>query len=533
MHNFNVKMIKATIFLLVFSVVVIMISGMKLLENNYYWRNQYFLMHLNYAKNKIAYFNYEHGNLKNWVMSERLEKVSAENFSEKRADSVPILLYHGVIEDPEWEPDGVNIKFANFREHLFALKKAGYQTIKLDEYLAFSKGEKELPPKVFMITFDDGRKDSYYPVDPLLKLLDFSAVMHVITGRSLGAENEDTVFHLSKMELEKMFESGRWEMESHGKDDHGMELIDEGGGRGHFLSNKLWLETEKRLETDAEYKNRIRRDLLGSKKDLEKNLKNSTLAFAYPFGDFGQSTLNFPESRELLVPIASSVFPITFYQAGGSDFPVNYADNKHSLAKRINLDEETSADELLWMMEKTGAKQLDYFDDFSENNGWLSGWGIVKLLQNTLIMGGTKETGSALTFLTGSYLWENYKLEADIRVEGGNAFTLSGRYKDGNNYVSCNYYDNRIVLEQKVSGVDSEKIEDSLPTNINGHEKIKVGISVQENTASCFLDDKEIITGTIEPTLGYGGISFNIWDSLPEKNAYLFINDLRVSKLPE
>ncbi len=524
-------MIKTTIVLTVFSIVVIMISGMKMLENNYYWRNQYFLMQLDYAKNKLAFFEYKNNGWLGWTKNKKSDNSDLSLQSKNETGSIPILLYHGVIKDKKWKPDEVNVSLEDFREHMFALKKAGYQTISIADYIAFSKKEKALPPKVFLLTFDDGRKDSYYPVDPILRALGFTAVMHIITGRSLGEKNSDGVFHLSELELEKMIDSGRWEMESHGKEDHGMEIINAQGDKGHFLSNKLWLEKESRLETKLEYENRIKKDLLESKNELEKKLEISTLAFAYPFGDHGQASVNFPESDEFLVPTANAIFPVTFYQAGSSEFPVNYPGEGYSLTKRINVNSDVSATKLLWIMEKTQNKSLDYQDDFSTNNGWMPGWGLISVARNTLAISPTKTEDSALTFLGGSYLWEDYLFEADVRIKNGNAFTLNGRYKDGNNYISCNYYTNRIVLQQRVAGANSEEIEDSLPTNLSSSKKIRVGISIIDNTASCFLNGKKIITGEINTKSNHGGISFDVWSSIPNKKAFLFVNDLKVSKI--
>lgn len=529
MHDFNVKMIKITIVLAVISVVVIMISGMKMLENSYYWRNQYFLMHWDYVINEISFFQYKNEGLLNWLKNTKNKSNDDIQIIEK-ANSIPILLYHGVIEDDNWKPDGVNIRLSDFREHMFALKKAGYRTISVEDYLAFSNGEKKLPSKVFMLTFDDGRKDSYYPVDPILRALDFTAVMHVITGRSLGKDNEKGVFHLSQLELGKMIKSGRWEMESHGRDDHEAEIIDAQGTTGHFLSNKLWIEKEGRLETDIEYEIRIKKDMLESKNDLENKLGIANLVFAYPFGDYGKASVNFPESSNILVPVATSIFPITFYQVGSSEFPVNYAEGELSLSKRINVNSEMSANELIWMLEETQTKPDEYADDFSKNNGWMAGWGTIGVLKNTLIIGTTENEDSALAFLGGSYLWDNYFLQADVRVKGGKAFTLNGRYKDGNNYVSCNYYDNRVVLQQKFKGVSSTELETEILTGLSKDKKSKVGIYVVGNKANCFLNGKNVLTGEISPQLSHGGISFNIWNSIAQEKAYLLVNNLQVSK---
>src|SRR3989344_2575986 len=52
-----------------------------------------------------------------------------ENHAAKdRAKSIPVLVYHGVLDDP----DGVNILLKDFKAQLFALKKSGWQTITLE-----------------------------------------------------------------------------------------------------------------------------------------------------------------------------------------------------------------------------------------------------------------------------------------------------------------------------------------------------------------------------------------------------------------
>ena len=113
--------------------------------------------------------------------------------SDQYAKSIPVLLYHGIIE----KPDGENMLIDNFRDQMFALKKAGWQTVSIEDFYKFMKGEKNLPEKSFLLTFDDGRKDSYYPVDPILKALDYNAAMFVISGRSLCEESKTSQFNIS------------------------------------------------------------------------------------------------------------------------------------------------------------------------------------------------------------------------------------------------------------------------------------------------------------------------------------------------
>ena len=76
------------------------------------------------------------------------ETVSAGNQqSELAAKSIPVLLYHGIID----KPDGANILLENFKDQMFALKKAGWQTITLDDFYAFMRGEKQMPDKSFLL----------------------------------------------------------------------------------------------------------------------------------------------------------------------------------------------------------------------------------------------------------------------------------------------------------------------------------------------------------------------------------------------
>ena len=98
------------------------------------------------------------------------------------AISIPILLYHGITDEP-YKGD---ILLEKFRDQMFALKKAGYHTITLEEFYKFQKGEINLPQKSILITFDDGIKRSFYKADPIFKALGFKATMFIITKYSLN-----------------------------------------------------------------------------------------------------------------------------------------------------------------------------------------------------------------------------------------------------------------------------------------------------------------------------------------------------------
>src|SRR3990167_8963661 len=134
----------------------------------------------NYLVSVASVFNF------NTVYSENIFSGDSQY-----AKSIPVLLYHGIIENA----DGSNILLEDFKNQMFALKKAGWQTVNIEDFYAFMRGEKQVPDKSFLLTFDDGRKDSYYPVDPILKALNYRATIFVITGRSLVEKNSEGNFY--------------------------------------------------------------------------------------------------------------------------------------------------------------------------------------------------------------------------------------------------------------------------------------------------------------------------------------------------
>lgn len=224
--------------------------------------------------------------------------------------AIPVLVYHGIIQENKEVISNYDISEKSFVLHMEALKKAGYQTITLQDLLAFSRHEKSLPDKPFLITFDDGRKDSLL-IDPVLKKLGFTAVMFVVTD----PEQMQLPQRLKWEELNQMFQSKRWDMQAHGHFYHNLIPVNAQGTMGHFASNKKWISEKNRLENDLEYQQRLLEDLKTNKSEIEKHIPGShVIAFAYPFGDYGLDGINVSSSVGIPITIQnmSPLFPLAF-----------------------------------------------------------------------------------------------------------------------------------------------------------------------------------------------------------------------------
>ena len=84
---------------------------------------------------------------------------------------VSVIGYHDIAENlPE---TAMRLHTSKFRKQMEAIRLLGIKVITLDEFIAWKKGEKQIPEKSILITFDDGWKSVYTEAFPVLKELGF------------------------------------------------------------------------------------------------------------------------------------------------------------------------------------------------------------------------------------------------------------------------------------------------------------------------------------------------------------------------
>ena len=96
------------------------------------------------------------------------------------------------------------------------------------QYVRFLQGDtRNLPQRPILITFDDGRLDSYRGADKILAEHGFKATMFVIAG----FVEERNSFYLNWDELRRMATSGRWDLQEHAGVGHVNVRYDASGTR--------------------------------------------------------------------------------------------------------------------------------------------------------------------------------------------------------------------------------------------------------------------------------------------------------------
>jgi peptidoglycan/xylan/chitin deacetylase (PgdA/CDA1 family) len=99
--------------------------------------------------------------------------------------AVPILMYHYVGDSPPAagpQSARLTVPTAQFEAEMDYLATNGYHPVTLEEVRATMAGGEPLPSRPVAITFDDGGRDNYTVVFPILQRHGFRATFFVITG---------------------------------------------------------------------------------------------------------------------------------------------------------------------------------------------------------------------------------------------------------------------------------------------------------------------------------------------------------------
>ena len=258
--------------------------------------------------------------------------------------AVPVLLYHRLAPGN----GGYSVAPAAFDAQLRRLHELGFETITLEQYVRFARGEAvDLPRRPILITFDDAYRSAWENADAVLGRYGWSAVMYVPTG-AVGRPG-----HVTWEELRRMRASGRWQIDEHAGDGHVVITADALGRRLPFYAAALWANGRK--ESFARYKQRVRRDIDHGAALLSRNLPGwrPDISFAVPFNNYGQNGSNDARIEPWLSGYLTARFAVVFVQRGNDSFTTA----RSGLASRISVSSHWDADELEARLRR-GVEQL-------------------------------------------------------------------------------------------------------------------------------------------------------------------------------
>jgi len=191
-----------------------------------------------------------------------------------RNAQVIILCYHRFVDKVRFP--GTEIRPADFEAQMKVLKDREIAVIGMQDFLAWKRGEKAIPPRCAIITFDDGWATQYTVAWPILKKFGYPLTLFLYTegvrGGSLAGGGS-----ISWEQLADMRDNGV-DIEAHSathqdlREGHAIMVAQPGAKR-----------TKKKL-TGAEYEEWLHNEVVGCKELLEQKLAIKVNCFAVPFG---------------------------------------------------------------------------------------------------------------------------------------------------------------------------------------------------------------------------------------------------------
>lgn len=441
------------------------------------------------------------------------------------SSSIPVLVYHGIVEESSESVDGVNVLVEDFLSQMKALKEEGYNAISYGEFEQFARGEITLPEKSILITFDDGRKDSYYPVDPILKAYDYHATIFILPKYSFVGERQN--YYLSKNELKTMAETGRWSIQSHSMNAHTYYSIDGNGTPSNYYANKLWLADKQRLESDAEFKRRILDDLRSSKDTLESQMGVKISGIAYPFGQYGQNSINYPEAQAVVSGLTQQIYSYAFYQTNPADGLFYYSPKRDGyMVRRIEPRSKWTGDDLITVLEAGSEKELPFEDSFTQFKGWTKLWGEY-VIDGAMTLFTSERNRETFIFLDGAQQWDNYKYEAIVDLHGASTVALVVNMADQEHYQTCSFGNGYARITDRNSGKEHTITKTELGTPESG--AVSYVAEVRGVRVTCLVNEAEVISQEIPDKIPTGTVGFKIWDK--DGRGYAEIQNITIGSL--
>lgn len=175
-------------------------------------------------------------------------------FTPKLKNRASILMYHSVSDNNLF----FTVKLGDFERQMNYLCKENFNVIGLAQLFDYLKNKREIPAKTVVLTFDDGYEDNYSNAFPVLKKYNFPATIFLTKG-------DTQLKMLNREQIKEMHDSGLIDFEPH------------------------TINHPKLSKTDLK---EAEKEILESKKIIEKELNKKCRFFAYPYGDYNEKIID-------------------------------------------------------------------------------------------------------------------------------------------------------------------------------------------------------------------------------------------------
>ena len=213
-----------------------------------------------------------------------------------------IFCYHRLVDKIRYP--GTEITPADFEAQMKLLKDSGITVISMQDLLAWRRGDKNIPPRCAVVSFDDGWKSQYEVAWPIMKKFGYPFTMFIYTegvrGGSLGGGEAITWEQLADMRDNGVDVEAHTATHQDLREGHSIMLAAPGGKK-----------TRTKL-TGPEYEQWVQKEVVGSKELLEQRLGIKVNCFAVPFGNYNEHVKEIARNAGFEAMFTVYGQPITF-----------------------------------------------------------------------------------------------------------------------------------------------------------------------------------------------------------------------------
>lgn len=227
---------------------------------------------------------------------DQLEETYQTIYVEKLQREIPVIMYHRFIQaDDEKGVHGTYLHVDMLEKHFKLLKRMEFETLTFSDLV--DKGvihRLEHGKRYIIITVDDGYKDNYELLLPLLKKYNFKAVVYVVTGENFNRWDVEVQNnpekHVSLMEAKQV------------KALHDSGLVEIGG---HTLTHPRLSQLSRDEQQQQIEQNKFH---------LEQLLQTKLCSFAYPYGDHNEESKIIAKQAGYQFAVATNSGPLGLHQ---------------------------------------------------------------------------------------------------------------------------------------------------------------------------------------------------------------------------
>ena len=341
------------------------------------------------------------------------------------AYSFVALAYEGVsTKTNEVQP-------SQFRDQLHALKDAGYMPITLLDVEALVHEGKPVPRKAVLLTFDHARRTSYFAVHSMLRQAGWNAVMFLWTRPIVEHDEASLLWPYVK----SMVRSRIWEIGAESYDGFSRIPCSPKGRLGNFMTSPRWIAGEKRFESLREFQERLEADHTRCLQTIREQAESTPIAYAYPFGDFGQYQSRAIVTRPVNLALVEKNYRLGFI-CGNLAVNTRYSDARR--LNRLLVRPTWSGRDLVRYLDKSWPVEGPQVQGAGgmKPASWIVDWGgMEKDPDGSLAMYACTNTTGAKMWLAGSDMNRDFYSRVRFRLDRGQLGLYLRASADGESYV--------------------------------------------------------------------------------------------------